>query len=205
MQKYLSLFGYANMLGGILLLLFWYLYAILLPYQKLDTTLSILVTNKNWTFLNILGVSGSIIGLLGLVGIFIKGSEAFGPWGVIGFILAFTGTVLLTGALLWDTIIWPILVSYDSSILDFQGPIYTSKTFVPFFAVAGLIYGAGYVVFGIALAKSGIFPSWIGLMLAVGAPLFGLGSMFGKMQVYPRSIGITLFGIGLIWIGTLMQ
>ena len=159
----------------------------------------------NWTFLNILGVSGSIMGLLGLVGIFIKGSEAFGPWGVTGFILAFMGTVLLIGALLWDTVIWPILASYDSSILDFQGPIYSSKTFVPFFVVAGLIYGAGYVIFGIAMAKSGVFPSWASIMLAIGAPLFGLGSMFGKMQVYPRSIGITLFGIGMIWIGMLMR
>jgi hypothetical protein len=193
------------MLGGILLLAFWYLYAILLPYQKLDTTLSILVTNKNWTFLNILGVSGSIIGLLGLVGIFIKGSEAFGTWGMIGFILAFIGTMLLTGALLWDTIIWPILASYNPSILDFQGPIYSSKTFVPFFMIAGLMYGAGYVVFGITMAKSGVFPLWASMMLAVGAPLFGLGSMFGKMQVYPRSVGITLFGIGLIWIGILMR
>ncbi len=205
MQKYLSLFGYANILTGILLLAFWYLYAILLPYQKLDTTLSILVVNKNWTFVNILGVSGSVIGLLGLVGILIKGGETFNTLGVIGFILAFVGTVLLTGALLWDTVIWPILVSHDSSILDFQGPIYTSKTFVPFFVVSGIIYSAGYIILGIAMVKSGVFPSWASIMLAVGAPLFGLGSMFGKLQVYPRSVGITLFGIGLIWIGYLIR
>lgn len=205
MQKYLSLFGYANMLAGILLLAFWYLYAILLPYQKLDTTLSILVTNKNWTFVNILGVSGSVIGLLGLVGIFIKGGGVFDTQGVIGFVLTFVGTVLLTGALLWDTVIWPILVSHDASILDFQGPIYTSKTFVPFFVVSGIIYSAGYIIFGISMATSGIFPYWASIMLTVGAPLFGLGSMLGKLQVYPRSIGITLLGIGLIWIGNLMR
>jgi hypothetical protein len=205
MQKYISMFGYANILGGFLLLAFWYLYAILLPYQKLDTTLSILVTDKNWAFVNILGVSGSIIGLIGLVGIFYKGSDAFGTLGLIGFMLAFIGTVLLTGALLWDTVIWPILVSYDSAILDFQGPIYTSKTFVPFFVISGLVYSLGYIIFGIGLAKSGLFPPWAGIMLSVGAPLFGLGSMFGKLQVYPRTLGITLFSLALIWIGNILR
>ena len=205
MGKNFPAFSLANIIGGVLLLAFWFLYAILLPYNELDTTLSILVKNKNWVFLNIVGVSGSIIALLGLVGIYMKGAETFGFLGNIGFLLAFIGTVLLTGALLWDTIIWPILVKIDPSILDFQGPIYSSKTFVPFFIISGVIYALGYISFGIALAKSPLFPSWPSLMIAVGAPLFGLGSMFGKAQVYPRSIGITLFSIGLIWIGLILK
>jgi hypothetical protein len=205
MEKNSTFFGYVNIIAGALLLGYWYLYAILLPYNKLDTTLSILVANKNWHLVNILGVSGSIMGLLGLVGIFIKGSDKFGPYGIIGFTLAFIGTVLLTGALLWDTVIWPILTDFDPAILDFQGPIYSSKTFVPFFLISGIIYSLGYIAFGMAMAKSGEFQNVPSILLAIGAPLFGLGSMFGKLQVYPRTIGITLFGTGLIWIGFLLR
>jgi hypothetical protein len=40
--------------------------------------------------------------------------------------------------------------------------------------------------------------------LAIGAPAFGLGSMFGKYQVYPRTLGVTLLSIGLIWLGAAM-
>ena len=32
----------------------------------------------------------------------------------------------------------------------------------------------------------------------------GLGTLFGKYQVYPRTLGITLMGISLIWIGIVM-
>jgi hypothetical protein len=106
---------------------------------------------------------------------------------------------------MWDTIIWPILTNHDASLLDFNGPIYTSRTFVPFLVLAGLVYSTGYVVQGIVLAKSGVYPAWGSIFLAVGAPLFGLGALFGKLQVYPRSIGITLMCVGLIWIGSIIR
>ncbi|HKJ26242.1 MAG TPA: hypothetical protein VJ965_01270, partial [Anaerolineales bacterium] len=105
---------------------------------------------------------------------------------------------------LWDSILWPILAKHDPSLLDFTGPLYTSKTFVPYFILAGLVYAVGYVLFGIALTRSGQFPVLSGWLLAVGAPLFGLGAMFGKLQVYPRSVGITAMGVGLAWLGYLM-
>jgi hypothetical protein len=204
-EKNSLFFGYANIGAGVLLLAYWYLYAILMPYRDLDKTLSILVLDKDWFFVNVLGVAGSIVGMLGLVGIMLKSADSFGYFGIISFALAFIGTVLLTGALLWDTIIWPILANFDPSMLDFNGPIYMSKTFVPFFIISGIIYSVGYIMLGFAMAKTGLFPNLAGYLLAIGAPLFGFGSMLGKLQVYPRSIGITLFSIGLIWIGWLIR
>ena len=132
MQKFLGLTGIASIAAGILLLAFWYPYALLLPYKKLSDTLSILVSDQNWVLINLLGVCGSLLGLLGLVGIYLKGADQTGLTGIIGFTLAFIGTVLFTATLLWDTLIWPILVEHDPTLLDFQGPIYTSKTFLPF-------------------------------------------------------------------------
>jgi hypothetical protein len=205
MQKLINLTGTTNILASILLLAYWYLYALLMPYSKLDNTFSILVTDKDWGLVNVLGVAGSILGLIGLVGIYIKGIEATQTAGIIGFILAFIGTVLLTATLVWDTIIWPILARYETTLLDFQGPIYSNKTFLLFFIISGIIYSLGYLILGIAMAKSGAYPLWGSMMIAVGAPLFGLGSMFGKLQVYPRTIGITLMCIGLIWLGNILR
>jgi hypothetical protein len=205
MTKFIHFTGTANIAAGILLLGFWYLYALLLPYQKLSSTLAILVKDSNWGFVNLLGVLGSIAGLVGLIGIYLYVADDIGTTGLIGFLLAFIGTLLLTIPLVWDTILWPILTSHDASLLDFNGPIYTSKTFVPFFVLAGLVYSSGYIILGIVLVKSGVYPSWSSIFLAVGAPLFGLGAMFGKLQVYPRSIGITLMCIGLIWIGNIIR
>lgn len=198
---FVQLSGFINIFSGLLMLAFWYLYAILLPYRQLSNTISILVLDRHWTLVNVLGVSGSILGILGLTGSFFVQLAKFGRLGLIGFLCAFLGATLLFGALLWDTIIWPILAQHDSTLLDFQGPIYSSKTFVPFFVSAGLVYSLGFILFGIATAQAGVLPGWGGIMLAIGAPLFGLGALFGSYQVIPRTIGVTVFSIGLIWIG----
>ena len=118
-----------------------------------------------------------------------------------GFFLATLGTTLLVGTMLWDTILWPIFVDYDEALLSFQGPIYTSKTFFPFFIVSGLIYAIGFVFVGIGIIDSDVLPAAAGYLVGIGAPAFGLGAMFGKLQVYPRTIGVTLMSVGLIWLG----
>ena len=50
MNNFIKISGFINIGAGLLLLGFWYLYAILLPYTKLSNTLSILVMDKQWGF-----------------------------------------------------------------------------------------------------------------------------------------------------------
>ena len=200
-NEFVVISAYLNLFAGIALLVYWYAFALFMPYGELSTTLAILVKNRHWVWINVLGVLGALTGLLGQGGIYVIQMSNANWVGSLGFYVASTGTTLLIGTMLWETVLWPILVKYEESLLDFQGPIYTSKTFLPFFIVAGLIYSAGYVLVGIGIVQAGILPKIAGILLAVGAPTFGLGSMFGKYQVYPRSVGVTLMSIGLIWIG----
>lgn len=197
--------GYFNIASGILMFLFWYLYAILLPYGQLSTTLSMLVLNKNWTFVNILGSLGALLGIVGLVGLFISTGDKLGKFATLGFIIALIGSILMFIALMRDTLLWPILAEHNPNLLDFSGPIYTSKTFLPFFIFSGVIYTLGNVIFGLAIANSGLYPVWAGHLLAWGALLFGLGAAFGEWQVIIRSIGITALSISLVWLGYLMR
>jgi hypothetical protein len=206
MRTFIQWSGYLNIASGVLMMAFWYLYALLLPYAKLSTTLSILVQSRNWTFINILGSSGALLGIAGLVGLFISLDEKLGRWGTLGFILALLGSILLFSALLRDTLMWPILVEHDPSLLDFSGPIYASKSFLPFFIFSGLLYAVGNVIFGLVIANSGLYPVWSGHLLAWGALLFIAGAtMPGDLQVYVRTVGITGLSAGLIWLGLLMR
>ena len=201
---FISISAYLNIGSGILLLVYWYTFAIFMPYGRLSTTLAILVENSNWGWINILGVLGASAGLLGQAGIYQlhQGSESW--LSPIGFYIAVLGTMMLIGTMLWETILWPVLVQVDRSLLDFQGPIYTSRYFLPFFIIASMIYSAGYILVGLGIAQLGLLPRIAGYLIAVGAPTFGLGSMFGKYQVYPRSLGVTLMSAGLVWIGISM-
>ena len=196
--------GYLNLIAGILLLIYWYAFALFLPYKELSTTLSVLVSNRNWLWINTLGVLGALAGLLGQAGILVIQAPNTSWYASIGFYIAVAGTTLLVGTMLWETVLWPILYRYDESLFDFQGPIYSSRIFLGFFIVSGLIFGAGYVLVGIGIVQAGVLPRMAGIMLAIGAPTFGLGAMFGKYQVYVRSVGVTLMGAGLIWLGLAM-
>ena len=203
-DNFILISGILNLSGGILLLVYWYAFAIFMPYGKLSDSLAILVENKNWTWINSLGVLGALFGLLGQAGIYYLQLGSNTAPSSIGFYISVAGTTLLIGTMLWETILWPILIRHDRHLLAFQGPIYTSKTVFPFFVIAGLIYSAGYILVGIGIIRVEILPRLIGYLLAIGAPTFGLGSMFGKFQVYPRSLGVTLMSAGLIWIGLIM-
>lgn len=203
-ESFMVISGMLNMAGGIFLLVYWYAFAIFMPYGKLSDTLAILVENRNWVWINSLGAAGALFGLLGQAGIYNLQKEVAIPASSYGYYIAVAGTTLLIGTMLWETILWPILVRHDRDLLSFQGPFYTSKTFLPFFITAGLIYSAGYILVGIGIIRADILPPLTGYLLAIGAPTFGLGSLFGKFQVYPRSLGVTLMSVGLIWIGYLM-
>jgi hypothetical protein len=192
--------GYLNLIAGILLVIYWYAYALFLPYRELSVTLSILVSNRNWSWINAVGTMGALAGLLGQAGILVIQFPNMSWCSAIGFYIAVAGTTLLVGTMLWETVLWPILHRYDESLLEFQSPIYSSRTFLGFFIASGLIFGVGYVLVGIGIPQSGVLPRTAGIMLAIGAPTFGLGAMFGKYQVYVRSVGVTLMSAGLIWL-----
>jgi hypothetical protein len=201
---FISISGFFCLISGIALIVYWYAFAFFLPYRDLSTTLAILVENRNWSWINWLGVFAALAGLLGQAGIYVIQIPDSSRFAQVGFFVAVAGTTLLIGTMLWETILWPILEKHQKSLLDFDGPIYTSRYFLPFFIVSGLIYSVGYVLVGIGIVKSMVLPHATGYLLALGAPLFGFGSMFGKLQVYPRSIGITMLSVGLIWLGLAM-
>ena len=200
-DNFINTSGYLNIISGVTLIIYWYSFAIFLPYRELSTTLAILVKNRNWRWINALGVAGALAGLLGQAGIYVFQMTSTNGYTTAGFYIATLGTTLLIGTMLWDTVLYPILVSYNESLLDFQGPIYSSKVFFPFFIVAGIIYSLGYILVGVGIVQAGVLSPIAGLLIAVGAPTFGLGAMFGKLQVYPRTVGITLMSTGLVWIG----
>lgn len=197
--------AYFNMGSGILLLAFWYLYVILLPYSQLSTTISLLVLNRNWVFVNILGSLGAMLGIIGLVGLYISLGDSASKAATIGFIIALIGSILMFVVLLRETLVWPILAAHDPSLLDFTGPIYSSSTFFPFFIFSAILYTIGNIIFGLSLAKFPLYPMMAGHLLAWGALLFGFGNLFGEWQVMIRSVGITGYSIGLFWLGFLMR
>jgi len=138
----------------------------------------------NWQWINRLGVLGASAGVLGPAGNYIFQLPKAVSFAVAGYYIATLGTALLPRTMLGDTILWPILVNHDESLLSFQGPVYPSRTFLTFFVASGLTYSAGFVLVGIGIVQANTLPSAAGFLVAVGAPLFGLGQCMAIIKLF---------------------
>lgn len=188
----------ANLVSALCLLAFWLLFAALLPYRELSTTLLILVDDPDWTFVNALGVVGAVAGVFGFIGLHTWLPALDVSRQPVGFATGLLGLIMLTAQLLWETFVWPIVAIPAPEFFAFDGPLYTSVTFLTVVGTAGALFSFGYVLTGAALARRRGRLRWIGLLLAFGAPLFGLGALAGTAQVVVRTAGISLLALGLI-------
>ena len=197
--------GWINILAGLLFLSFWLLYVLLLPYNQLTDTLEILVVDSDWFMVNTFGIAGALLGILGLPWLYFAQRDQINGWGTTGFILSLAGSALLLPPLVWDSMLWPVIAEQDPTLLRFDGPIYSSRLFLPYFIGAGVVHCLGFVLFGWGTFRTGILGKYPPLITATGALFFDLGSLAGPVQVYPRTLGLVLFAGGMIWLGALLK
>lgn len=180
-----------NIAAGACLLIFWYGYAFLLPFEKLKDGIWHLAVHNRWTPVNLFGVVGTVLASVGLV--VLSWVTEFTTSGLIGVLLAVVGLQLLGGNLAWESFIWPVLAEEHPESLRFTGPLYRNTALLSYFAVAGVFFAVGYITLAISLGE--ISPAWIRVGIGVGAPLFALGPLTGRFQVLIRSIGITMLAV----------
>lgn len=178
---------------------FWYAYALVLPFRRLPEGIHHLAVHPGWTPISLMGGGGCTLAVLALAATWRVHADALDGAGEVGILLAITGLVMLAGNLFWEAILWPVLSRETPEVLRFDGPVYGSRSLLGFFGTAGLIFSAGYVTLAWALPPA--FPVGAAWCLGAGAPLFALGPLFGGLQVWVRSVGITALSVGHLWLG----
>ncbi|MCO4770066.1 MAG: hypothetical protein KDA24_08565 [Deltaproteobacteria bacterium] len=188
-------------LSGVLLAAFWWLYAIVLPFHRLREGIHHLALDRNWTWISMIGGGGAILGSLALTLLWRLEPALAGTLGTAGVLVGSAGLSMLAGNLFWEAILWPPLARHDASVLSFSGPLYSSRTLLAFFGLAGLLFSGGFITVGLLLRDSFGIAGWC---LALGAPAFALGPLFGRYQVAVRSAGITALAAGQIAIASIL-
>jgi hypothetical protein len=102
--------------------------------------------------------------LIGLVALFGRQAEAFGVLGLTGFVLALLGTTLAAGAAWSQVFVVPRLAEVAPTVAD-QG----TGSVLAGFLLSFLLFGVGWVVFGVATLRTRLFPRWAVILLIVGA------------------------------------
>jgi len=100
---------------------------------------------------------------LGLVGLYVRQSEAAGPLGLVGFVVAFIGTVLVAGFFWSSAFVAPILAVEAPQLLDVRS--------LPGFFRSFIVFGLGWLLFGVATLRAGIYPRAPAVLLIVGSVL----------------------------------
>ncbi len=149
------------------------------------------------------------LALAGITGMYLRQVRQTGKLGLVGYVVFAIGYLLMFATETIGTFVLPNLTSISPGFVNDvvvkafgdtpAGPIGSLSTF---FAVSGLFYMAGGVLFGIALFRARVLARWAAALLAVSTgalvALAVLPDSFNRPMAVP--VGVALIGLGVsLW------
>jgi hypothetical protein len=188
--------GLSAMVAGILFVVV----GLLHPPETLQS-----VTTGAWALVHSLTIAVSFFGLLGIAGIYVRQAEEAGWLGLAGFLLFSLWLVLVTGFTFFEVLILPLLATDAPTFAEGFLGIFTGAAgetdlgLLPtLWAVLGVLYILGGLLFGIATLRAGVLPRW-----AAGVVGFGAVSSlaFALLPHELEPLAAVPVGVGLAWLG----
>src|SRR5215211_3739372 len=131
--------------------------------------------------------------LLGLVGLYAHQSEAAGPLGLAGFLVAFLGTMLLSGDLWLEAFAFPYLGEAAPRLIE-QTP---TGTLAAGGVASFITFAIGWVLFAVASLRARVYPRGAAILLTAGGALgFGFVIFPGAGILLALAVGWMGFSIG---------
>lgn len=137
-----------------------------------------------------------VVGSLGFVALYAPHATRMGKLGFAGFILSFLGISLNSIA----SFLW--LATVTGQEWGHAALMFAWGT-VPILIIGALSAIVGYILFGVAAARSGAYPRWAGYALVASA-LIDLPvelPMIGAMFTIIWPLSLALFAVALVWMG----
>jgi hypothetical protein len=180
--------GLAALVGGALLVVVNILESLFFGSQ-LDIAA---VTSSTWIILEVAFLVAEILIILGLVVLYARQSEQVGTLGLIAFLVALTGTVLVAG-IDWSAAFFaPWLAGIaPPGLLDAE----PTGTFVAGIFLSLVLTALGWLLFGVASLQAGVLPRGAAVLLMVGAVLMLV------MSILEIPFDVVVFGVALSWMG----
>jgi hypothetical protein len=157
------------------------------------------VSSPNWVPAHLIYWVAVMLMQLGLVGVYARQVEQTGWLGLVGFVLAFVGTALVSSILLYVSTALPLIAGEAQTIFDQAAtpPVFLLPVFV-------LGFGLGWILLGVATMRAGVLPRWSGLLLIIGVTLFVSSEALPFEATLAHilvTVGDIIFGLGLVWMG----
>ena len=187
--------GLALVAGGVLMVVATAL------HPSRETTATILEAEVRLVAAHAMFTLSYLLVLLGLPGLYAAASVRMGRLGLVGFLLAFLGTMLIAVSGIFGFLA-PVLAAQSPATIDLI------NRYPPEGALNAVAFGGfvvGFVIFGVAMAKTAGFPRPSGVLVTIGAPCQVVGFALAQL-VAPRLwaiaiLGSVALGAGLAWPG----
>jgi hypothetical protein len=176
--------GLPVMLGGVLLLAVVFVDIITIDFVNLGDE----ATTTAFRFYSVLSLIAVVLLLIGSIGLYFRQSEKVGPVGLVGFLLAFTGTVLVAGAFWAQTFGAMILAERAPQVLNDP---YSGGWLGPGFILSISLFALGWLWFGVVTLWHRDFHPVAALLLILGSAL----------SFAPLPYSESLFAVAMIWLG----
>ena len=191
--------GLAAVVAGII-------FAGIQPIHPADVLAS--VTTGTWAILTPLKTVMCLLFLLGITGIYARQAKAAGWLGLAGYLLLSLSWALQTAFIFVEAFILPVLVSAAPKFVDGALGMVSGRAsevnlgaLPGIYALVGVSYMLGGLLFGIATFRAGILPRWAAGLLAVAAVLTPAAALLPheiqRLAAIPVGLALALLGYAL--------
>ena len=134
--------------------------------------------------------------LLALTGLYATQVPEAARLGLVGYLAAFFGTLLVAGNWWYEAFIGPVLRDQAPELLA-TAP---SGSILIGAVLTGVTFAAGWVTFGIASLRAGVFPRRAAVLMAV-AGVAGILTLISPFQI-PLALAVGWMGLWLVRSGS---
>jgi len=163
------------------------------------------VTTGAWAIITPLKTAMCLLFLLGITGLYARQVNKAGWLGLAGYLLFSLSWALLTAFAFAEAFILPLLATTAPKFVDGLVGVAGGRAsevnlgaLPALFALVGVLYMLGGLLFGIATFRAGILPRWAAGLLAVTAVLTPAAALFP--HEIQRFAAVPM-GIALVWLG----
>lgn len=163
------------------------------------------VTTTRWAGVHGLAIAMSVLGLLGVTGLYARQAQAAGWLGLAGYLLLSLWLALALPFNLLQGFVWPLLVSEAPILADGLLQMFTRSAgatdFGPLTALWNLgdiTFMLGSLVFGIATLRARVLSRWAAGLFTAGV---GLAPAYGLLPAALQPLVAVPIGLGLAWLG----
>jgi hypothetical protein len=188
--------GFAAIAGGAI-------FAGIQPIHPADELAS--VTTSLWTVIIGLKFAMCLFFLIGFGGIYARQAEKAGWLGFIGIALLTVSWFLQTGFVFVELFVLPVVANALPGFVDSALGVANGHpgamnigALAPMYAVVGVCYLLGGLVFGIATVRAAVLPRWPAILLAFAAVITPAAALLPHAQQRYSAIPM---GLAMIWLG----